>query len=93
MIVNGVDVIIEEQDVSFEREFWGNTLILYALGSELFMNAVKKFMMSTWNFVTQPGLYYNEEEYFLIQFKTRADRDVILMRGPYIIYKKPMLLH
>ncbi|XP_058741549.1 uncharacterized protein LOC131613926 [Vicia villosa] len=74
-------------------EFWKNALIMYAIGNELSMNAVKKFMTTTWNFVTLPDLYYNEEGYFLIRFKDRVDRDAVLMRRPYSIFKKPILLH
>ncbi|XP_058765693.1 uncharacterized protein LOC131639209 [Vicia villosa] len=66
---------------------------MYAIGNELSMHAVKNFMSITWNFVTLPDLYYNEEGYFLDRFKTRLDRDAVLMRGPYTIFKKPILLH
>ncbi|XP_058723328.1 uncharacterized protein LOC131595094 [Vicia villosa] len=66
---------------------------MYAIGNNLSMHAVKKFMSLTWNFVTLPELYYNEEGYFLVRFKTRLDRDAVLMRGPYTVFKKPILLH
>lgn len=66
---------------------------MYALGDELSMNAVRKFMINSWNFVTLPKLYYNEDGYFLIRFRSKEDKDAILMRGPYTIYKKSMLLH
>lgn len=93
LIVNGeIEVVIEEQDVSSESEFWGNTLIMYAW-SELSMNTVKKFMVNIWNSVTLPELYYNEEGYFRIWFKTKSNREAVLMRGPYTIYKKLMILH
>src|SRR4051812_32621479 len=66
---------------------------MYAVGEELSMNAVKKFMNTTWNFVSLPNLYYDEEGYFIIRFKSSEDKTKVLMRGQYTIYKKPILLH
>ncbi|XP_058784779.1 uncharacterized protein LOC131659635 [Vicia villosa] len=92
-IVNGeIEVVIEEQDIKSEMEFWENALIMYEIGEGLTMNAVKRFMMNTWNFVTLPDLYYHDEGYFLIRFRTRKDRDDVLKGGPYSVYKKPVLL-
>ncbi|XP_058732852.1 uncharacterized protein LOC131604428 [Vicia villosa] len=94
MLVNGeMEVHIEEQDVASEKHFWENVLIMYAIGEELSMNAVRKFMNTTWNFVAMPELYYNEEGYFLIRFKSSEDKTAVFMRGPYTIHKKPVLLH
>ncbi|XP_058774501.1 uncharacterized protein LOC131648792 [Vicia villosa] len=70
-----------------------NALIMYAIGEPLSMNAVKKFMTNTWNFVALPELFYNQEGYFLIKFNTREDKDSLLLIGPYTIYRKPMFLH
>ncbi|XP_058753872.1 uncharacterized protein LOC131627051 [Vicia villosa] len=70
-----------------------NALILYAIKDDLSMNAVKKFIMNVWNFVVLPDLYYNKEGYFLVRFTSKEDKDAVLMRGPYTIFKKPILLH
>lgn len=46
--VNGkAKITIDESDVSGELEFWENSIILFALGESLSMNAVKKFMEKT----------------------------------------------
>ncbi|XP_058760792.1 uncharacterized protein LOC131634153, partial [Vicia villosa] len=93
-LVDGeVEVVIDPQDIQSEIQFWENALILYAIGDDLSMNAVKKFMMNVWSFVALPDLYYNAEGYFLARFRSKEDKDVVLMRGPYTIYKKPILLH
>ncbi|XP_058777012.1 uncharacterized protein LOC131651365 [Vicia villosa] len=57
------------------------------------MNAVRKFMNTTWNFVSMPDLYYNEEGYFIVLFRNSEDKTAVFMRGPYTIYKKPIMLH
>lgn len=54
-LVDGeVEVVIESQDVQSKIQFWENALILYAIGDELSMNVMKKFMMNAWNFVSLP---------------------------------------
>lgn len=65
----------------FEKKFWENALIMYALSDEFSMNAIRKFMKNSWNFVTLLELYCNEEGYFLIRFKSKVDRDVVFMKS------------
>ncbi|KAI5382050.1 hypothetical protein KIW84_UN0211 [Lathyrus oleraceus] len=92
-IVDGeVEVKIEESDVEEELEFWANSIILFALGESLSMNAVKKFMEKNWNSVSLPELYYNEEGYFIVRFRNQEDREHVLAQGPYFIYGKPLYL-
>ncbi|XP_058768832.1 uncharacterized protein LOC131642624 [Vicia villosa] len=93
-IVNGeVEVSIETQDIESELQYWEDALVMYVIGEDLSMNAVRKFMTSTWNFVSLPELYYNNEGYFIIRFNLKSDRDMVLRRGPYTINRKPMFLH
>lgn len=90
-IVNGeIEVHIEHQDISFKLKFWENALIMYVIGSELTMTAMKKFMQTTWNFVALPDIYFNEEGYFIINLKSKTNKEDVLRRGPYTIFKKPM---
>lgn len=65
---------------------------MYALGDDLSMNAVRQFMSKVWNFVSLSELYYNDEGYFIIRFKSKKDTDVVMHKGPYTIYRKPMFL-
>jgi hypothetical protein len=47
-LVNGeVEVEIENSDIESEVKFWESSLIMYVLGSELSMSAVKQFMIKT----------------------------------------------
>ncbi|CAK8573801.1 unnamed protein product [Lathyrus sativus] len=44
-IIDGeMEIQIEEEDVEKEVKFWESALIMYALGVDLSMNAVKQFM-------------------------------------------------
>ncbi|KAK2420095.1 hypothetical protein QL285_030882 [Trifolium repens] len=91
--VNGeVEVEIEEDDIVSEVKFWETSLIMYVLGGDLSMSAVKQFMSKNWNFVKLPDMFYNEEGYFLLRFHSLTDKDAVVMKGPYTIRNMPMLL-
>ncbi|CAK8531390.1 unnamed protein product [Lathyrus sativus] len=92
-VVEGkIEVQIEEDDVSSEVKFWESSLILYAMGADLSMNAVKNFMTRSWNFVQLPDMYFNDEGYFILRFKSFTDRDEVLLRGPYMLRNIPLLI-
>ncbi|XP_058776921.1 uncharacterized protein LOC131651266 [Vicia villosa] len=86
------DVEIEDEDVSSKLQFWENTFVLYGLGEDLSMNVVKNFMAKTWNFVTLPDMYYHEDGYFLLRFKSHDDMDAVMMKGPYTLRNIPLII-
>jgi hypothetical protein len=91
--VNGeIEVEIDVTDIESEVQFWASSLIMYVLGGELSMNAVKQFMIRNWSFVKLPDMFYNEEGYFILRFHSFSDKDAVLMQGPYTIRNMPMLL-
>lgn len=93
-IVKGeIEVVIVEQDIASELKLWEHALIMYVMGGELTMKTMKKFMMKTGNFSFVPDLFYNEEGYFIIKMKSKKDKEVVLRRCPYTIFRKPMFLH
>lgn len=92
-IVNGEpEVTIVDDDVDSEVNFWTPSLIMYVLGGELSMNAVKQYMVKFWDFVHLPAMYYNEEGYFILRFRSVEDRDAVMMKGPYTIHNMSMFL-
>ncbi|KAK2361560.1 hypothetical protein QL285_086692 [Trifolium repens] len=91
--VNGeIEVEIDATDIESEVQFWASSLIMYVIGGELSMNAVKQFMIRTWSFVKLPDMFFNEEGYFILRFHSFSDKDAVLMQGPYTIRNMPMLL-
>ncbi|KAK2411903.1 hypothetical protein QL285_047142 [Trifolium repens] len=91
--VDGEAVVdIDATDVESEVNFWAPSLIMYALGSDLSMSAVKQFMLRNWNFVKLPDMFYNEEGYFILRFHSFQDKESVMMQGPYTIRNMPMLL-
>ncbi|CAK8533412.1 unnamed protein product [Lathyrus sativus] len=92
-LVNGeIEITIEESNVIEELEFWENAMILFSLEDTLSMNVAKKFKEMSWNFVSMPDLYYNEEGYFIVRFRTCEDKENVVAQGPYFIYGKPLFL-
>ncbi|XP_058775608.1 uncharacterized protein LOC131649881 [Vicia villosa] len=87
-----VQIEIDYNDIRSEVNFWENSLFMYVIGKDPSMNGVKQFMLKFWNFVQTPELFYNDEGYFIMKFRSGEDRDLVMMKGPYTIQNMPMLL-
>lgn len=77
------EVEIEDDDVTSELQFWENSLILYVLSEDISVNMVKYFMVRVWNFVQLPNMYYRDDKYFLLWFKSHEDRNAVMMKELY----------
>lgn len=62
------------------------------MGSDLSMNAIKQFMTKVWSFIALSELYYNKTGYFIVRFRSEADRDQVMEQGPYSIYGIPLFI-
>lgn len=92
-VSNGeIEVEINDEDMASELQFWENALIMYVMGEDLSMRAIKNFMQKMWNFVQLPDLYYHDEGYFILRFKNSEDMDVVLMKGQYSIRGMSVLI-
>lgn len=93
MIIDGLtEVEIESSDTISETDYWKNGLILFAIGEELSMNAIKQFIGRAWRFVAMPEIYYHEDGYFIVRFLKSEDREEVLKRGPYTIFSSPLFM-
>ena len=92
MVEGQIEIEIEDEDIESEIRYWENALILYVLGGDLSMNTIKNFMERNWNFVQLPDLYYHDDGYFLLRFKSHDDMEVVVMKGPYTIRSMPVVL-
>ncbi|CAI8584029.1 unnamed protein product [Vicia faba] len=54
------------------------------------MTAVKSFMSKEWNFVKLPLMFFNDEGYFILKFKTEKEREEVMLKGLYTIRNMPM---
>lgn len=92
LINRKVEIEIDEEDADREIQFWRNALIMYVLGEDLSINIVKNYMMKQWNYVQLPDVYYHDEGYFILRFKTIEDLEAVLMKGPHTFEGMPMIL-
>ncbi|CAI8595347.1 unnamed protein product [Vicia faba] len=92
-VVAGKPVVeIEHEDVESELRFWGSSLIIYAIGVDMSMNVVNNYMIKEWYFVKLPEMFYNEEGFLILKFKTIKEREVVMLKGPYTIRNMPMII-
>lgn len=83
---------VEESDVEAKIQFWGCSLIMYVICDYLSMNVMKNYMFRYWNFVQAPEMFYINEGYFILKFKSEGDRDVVMVKSPYTIHNMSMVL-
>lgn len=76
---------ITDEDVESEIEFWKAGLILFVVGKELSVNALKHFISKVWNFATLPEIYFHDEGYFLVRFKS-VDERTEMMQNVHTIF-------
>lgn len=53
---------------------------------------LKSYIARTWNNATMPELFYHEEVFYIVKFRTAQDRGGILSSGPYTMTGMPLLL-
>lgn len=92
MIYGEIKIKIEVDDFEVEVKFWESAFIMYVLRDDRSMKVVKEFMMKNWNFVKLPDMFYNNDGYFILCFHSFKAKDIVLMKGPYTIHNRPMLL-
>ncbi|CAK8562385.1 unnamed protein product [Lathyrus sativus] len=92
MVEEDLEVEIEGEDVDNEMKYREASLMMYVIGKDLSMNDVKQFMTRFWNFIKLSEMFYHEEWYFIIRFKSFASKETVQMKGPYTIYNMPMIL-
>lgn len=71
IVINGkVEVKIDEAHVESESQFWNNSFIMYVLGEDLSMHTVKNYTLKMWNHVQLSDMYFYDECYFILIFKS-----------------------
>lgn len=73
-------------------KLWETALIMYTIGIYLSLIAVKNYMIRVLNFVKISNMYYHDEGYFFLKFQYFKEKEMVLMKGSYIIQNFPMIL-
>lgn len=93
VMIDGQPIVqLNKLEVEEEEIKWKCALIVYILGEGPGFNAMKRFINLHWSHVPEPDLYYHEECYYIVKFRTIDDAKEILCAGPYLIANRPMIL-
>ncbi|XP_019248485.1 PREDICTED: uncharacterized protein LOC109227745 [Nicotiana attenuata] len=92
-MIDGTFVVqIEEEDTRAQEESLKNALIGYVLGDNPYEKSMENYVTNVWNFVAKPKILYHDEGYYIFQFQSIKDRDLVLHAGPYTYHNKPIIL-
>lgn len=93
MIKNGEKVVeLDNTEVDRETTKWKHAIVLYVVGDSPSIGALDRFIISQWNFVTKPKIYFHNDGYFVVKFNNVKDRDDVLMSGPHTIRNKYIIV-
>ncbi|KAK6776675.1 hypothetical protein RDI58_027676 [Solanum bulbocastanum] len=53
---------------------------------------MSKYIAQNWNKVSEPDIFYHEDGYYVVRFKSMGDPKEILHAGPYRINNRPSIL-
>ncbi|XP_021854596.1 uncharacterized protein [Spinacia oleracea] len=84
--------VLDRMDISKMAKQWDSAMILYVVGEKPSIGAVIRYIEKEWRNVSKPQVYLHDEGYFVIRFKTRNERDNVLVDGPYTFFGKPMVI-
>ncbi|XP_070049826.1 uncharacterized protein [Nicotiana tomentosiformis] len=92
LVEGSVIIKLDKGETEKKIDKWKSTLIVYVVGDTPGYNYMSKYVQQNWNNVSEPGIYYHEEGYYIVKFQSIADMNEILYAGPYTIYKRPIIL-
>ncbi|PHU16964.1 hypothetical protein BC332_12659 [Capsicum chinense] len=72
-------------DVEQETEKWRKVIILYVVGDSPTIGALERFIASQWNFAAKPKIYYHNEGFFVVLFKSMEYWDAVLASGHHTL--------
>lgn len=58
-----------------EASKWLNAIILYVSGEELTIKYLRGFIERQWPWVSNREIYYHEEGYIIIRYKTNVEKN------------------
>ncbi|XP_055800952.1 uncharacterized protein LOC129870258 [Solanum dulcamara] len=92
-MLNGKPIVhLDKDEVNQEIKKWSTALIAYFIGDVLGYNALTRYITQFWSNVATPQLYYHEEGYYVIRFRSTEDMNEIFYSGPYTINNRPIIL-
>ena len=92
-VIDGVSIAkFEKYEVVKMNEIWMNAVIVYVVGQNPTLTALKSYIMTNWNLGVEPQMFKHEEGYFVVKMGSRESRDIVVFAGPHLFYGKPMII-
>lgn len=85
-------VQIVEEDIQNLNNHWATGLVWYVLGDTPYEKSMENFVTTVWDFVPKPKILYHTDGYYVFQFSTIEDRDMVTQEGPYTYHNMPFIL-
>ncbi|KAH0746890.1 hypothetical protein KY285_008547 [Solanum tuberosum] len=85
-------VKLVKRETEKETNKWKAALIVYVVGDTPGYNYMSKYIAQNWNKVSEPDIFYHEDGYYVVRFKSMGDPKEILHAGPYSINNRPSIL-
>lgn len=92
MIQNGEKIVeLQQAEIEKKTEKWKMAVILYAVGDTPSIGAIERFIASQWNFVAKPKVYYHNDGFFVVKFRSVEESNEVLYSGPCTINSKSVI--
>ncbi|GAB2282641.1 hypothetical protein Dimus_017179 [Dionaea muscipula] len=85
------EVVISEDEVAAELEFWRHAVIGYVLGDRIPFSAMENFVRSQWKDISMPHIILHELGYFIFRFDSAKDK-MAIMEYSWFFKAKPLVL-
>ncbi|PHU20157.1 hypothetical protein BC332_11308 [Capsicum chinense] len=93
IVQDGAKIVqLQPNDVEQETEKWRKIVILHVVGDSLTIGALERFVASQWNFAAKPKIYYHNEGFFVVLFKSMEDRDAMLASRHHAFNNRPIIV-
>ncbi|KNA03835.1 hypothetical protein SOVF_205340, partial [Spinacia oleracea] len=92
-ILDGKPVaLLDKIDLDKMTNLWDCSIVMYVVGNKPSIGAVIRFIAKEWVNIATPKVFLHDEGYFIFQFSSKKDRDVVLMAGPYSFFNRQVIV-
>ncbi|XP_019235098.1 PREDICTED: uncharacterized protein LOC109215480 [Nicotiana attenuata] len=89
---DGVIVELSQEDIDSEVDKWKYAVIMYVIGGTPTIGAMERFIAGQGSFSVKPKVYYHNEGYFVVNFASLEERNLVMYSGPHMINNRPIVV-
>nr|XP_009803445.1 PREDICTED: uncharacterized protein LOC104248817 [Nicotiana sylvestris] len=92
MVEDEIIVELIQEDIDSEVSKWKYMVIVYVIGGSLTIGAMERFIAGQGSFSVKPKVYYHNEGYFVVNFLSLEERNMVMYSGPHMLNNKPVVV-